>query len=102
MTRITLSLLVGLNLMAPAAFADDLMPSPPASTSPPPATPNNPAQPSPQAVAAARAACATDIEKLCPAVQPGGGRVLTCLKQHQDQVTDGCKQAVMKALKPAG
>jgi hypothetical protein len=56
---------------------------------------------SPQAVADARAACETDVQKLCPDVQPGGGRILACLKQHQADVTEGCKQAVTKALKPA-
>jgi len=56
---------------------------------------------SPQAVADARAACETDIQKLCSDVQPGGGRILACLKHHQADVTDGCKQAVTKALKPA-
>jgi len=56
---------------------------------------------SPQAVAEARTVCETDIQKLCPGVQPGGGRILACLKQHQADVTDGCKQAVTKALKPA-
>jgi hypothetical protein len=50
-------------------------------------------------VAEARAACETDIQKLCPSVQPGGGRILACLKQHKDQVTDVCKQAVLKATK---
>jgi Cysteine rich repeat len=45
-----------------------------------------------------RAACAQDVQKLCANVQPGGGRVIACLKQHQDQVSDTCKQAVTKAM----
>jgi Cysteine rich repeat len=57
---------------------------------PPPASP-------PDALSEARAACATDIQTLCPSVQPGGGRILACLKEHQDKVSDGCKQAVAKA-----
>ncbi|MGO9991995.1 MAG: cysteine rich repeat-containing protein [Steroidobacteraceae bacterium] len=56
-----------------------------------------PAAPSPQAVNEARTACATDIQKLCAGVQPGGGRILACLKQHKDEVSDGCKQAIVKA-----
>ncbi|HTD10981.1 MAG TPA: cysteine rich repeat-containing protein [Steroidobacteraceae bacterium] len=57
---------------------------------PPPAPPPDP-------LSEARAACATDIQALCPGVQPGGGRILACLKEHQDKVSDGCKQAVAKA-----
>src|ERR1700742_1197904 len=45
-----------------------------------------------------RAACAQDVQKLCASVPSGGGRILACLKQHQDQVSDGCKQAVAKAM----
>ena len=93
-------------IAAQAALADDLLPTPPSSTQTPAQTPaQSPAQspapqaPSPQAVAEARAACETDIQKLCPSVQPGGGRILACLRQHKDQVTDVCKQAVIKATK---
>jgi hypothetical protein len=46
----------------------------------------------------ARAACAQDVQKLCANVPSGGGRIIACLKQHQDQVSDGCKQAIAKAL----
>jgi Cysteine rich repeat len=56
-----------------------------------------PATPSPEAVNEARAACATDIQTLCAGVQPGGGRIFACLKEHKDKVSDGCKKAVMKA-----
>jgi len=45
-----------------------------------------------------RAACAQDVQKLCANVQAGGGRIIACLKQHQDQVSDSCKQAVAKAM----
>jgi hypothetical protein len=31
-------------------------------------------------------------------VAAGGGRILACLKQHKDQVSDGCRQAVTAAL----
>lgn len=44
------------------------------------------------------AACDSDIQKLCSGVQPGGGRILACLKQHKDEVSDTCKQAVAKAI----
>lgn len=112
MTRSLLPFLLCTFMAAQAALADDLLPSPPgtppASAPPsttPPSTQSPPAQsppaqmPSQQAVADARAACATDIQNFCAGVQPGGGRIIACLKQHKDQVSDGCKQAVIKATK---
>ena len=45
-----------------------------------------------------RTACASDIQKICAAVSPGGGRVLACLKQHKDEVSDGCKNAILTAM----
>jgi hypothetical protein len=102
MTRSLLPFIFCTVIAAQAALADDLLPSPPSSTPPSAQTPAQPppAQaPSLQAVADARAACETDIQKLCPGVQPGGGRILACLKQHKDQVSDACKQAVVKATK---
>jgi hypothetical protein len=48
-----------------------------------------------------RAKCAQDVQKLCANVPAGGGRIIACLKQHQDQVSDGCKQAVVKAMQQA-
>ena len=44
------------------------------------------------------AACDSDIQKLCSGIQPGGGRILACLKQHKDEVSEMCKQAVAKAI----
>jgi hypothetical protein len=46
----------------------------------------------------ARTACASDVQKLCPDVPPGGGRILDCLKQHKDEVSDGCKRAILSAI----
>jgi len=53
----------------------------------------------PPAVAEARVACETDIPPMCAGVQSGSGRILTCLKQHPEQVSDGCHQAVVKAAR---
>jgi hypothetical protein len=39
------------------------------------------------------AACADDARKFCAGVQPGGGRIIACLKQHKDGVSNACKQA---------
>ena len=49
-----------------------------------------------------RAACQADAQKLCPGVQTGGGRILSCLAQHRDAVSDACTQAVMKARQAQG
>ena len=74
-----------------AARADEPAQTPPAQQ--PPAQ-----QPSRQAMADAQKACASDIKTLCPDVQPGGGRILACLKEHKESVSDPCKQAIMKVL----
>ena len=44
-------------------------------------------------LAAIRAACGADAQKFCSGVQPGGGRVVNCLKEHKDELSDKCKQA---------
>jgi hypothetical protein len=82
------ALLVSLCLAAAAqsAIAND-----------PPSAPNAPNTPSQQANSEARAACAPDIQALCAGVQPGGGRILACLKEHKDKVSDGCRKALVKA-----
>jgi hypothetical protein len=49
-----------------------------------------------------RAACQADAQNLCAGVPEGGGRILNCLAQHKDAVSDACKQAVMKARQAQG
>ncbi len=41
----------------------------------------------PQSQADPRVACAADVQKLCPNVPQGGGRIIACLKQHKDEVS---------------
>lgn len=53
---------------------------------------------SPRGLADVRAACASDVQRLCAGVPAGGGRIVVCLKQHQAELSDGCKQAIAKAL----
>jgi hypothetical protein len=60
---------------------------------------DEPAAPAPPAGADVRAACGSDVQKLCTGVQPGGGRIIACLKQHKDEVSSGCKEAIGKAVK---
>ena len=45
----------------------------------------------------AREACAPDIQKLCPDVKPGGGRIIQCLRSHATEVSDPCKTAMQQA-----
>src|ERR1700685_2558889 len=52
-------------------------------------------------LAAIRAACAEDAQKLCAGVQPGGGRIVACLKEHKDSLSDRCKQAAALAANPS-
>lgn len=54
-------------------------------------------QPSPEMRAQARAvmqACRADIQKHCPGVQPGGGRIGACLQQHAAQLTQPCRDGL--------
>ena len=44
-----------------------------------------------------RAACKPDVERLCPGVQPGGGRIVACLKQNDAQLSAACKEAIVNA-----
>ena len=42
--------------------------------------------------------CKADIQRLCPGVRPGGGRIVQCLKAHQNEVTIGCAKE-LKSMK---
>jgi len=42
-------------------------------------------------IEAAAQACEGDIKTHCAGVQPGGGRILNCLKQHEAALTPACK-----------
>jgi hypothetical protein len=39
-------------------------------------------------------ACRSDFTKFCSDVEPGGGRIVACLKQHQNDLTPACKSTV--------
>ena len=38
--------------------------------------------------------CKADVEKLCSKVEPGGGRIIACLKQNNGMVSDSCKASL--------
>ena len=42
--------------------------------------------------------CKADFERLCPGVQPGGGRIIGCLKAHKEEISIGCGKA-LQAIK---
>jgi hypothetical protein len=45
----------------------------------------------------ARQACRTDYQSLCPGIHPGNGRVIACFREHRDQLSGGCVQALKAA-----
>ena len=42
--------------------------------------------------------CKSDVARLCPGVTPGGGKVIGCLKEHQNEISVGCAKA-LQAIK---
>ncbi len=51
---------------------------------------------------AIRTACAADAQKLCAGVQNGGGRIVACLREHKDALSNQCKQAAGVAASTGG
>jgi hypothetical protein len=49
-----------------------------------------------------RAACEDDAKKLCGGVQPGGGRIAQCLKQHEADLSDACRNEGRKISEERG
>jgi hypothetical protein len=39
-------------------------------------------------------ACAADFKSLCSNVQPGGGRIIACLRQNADKLSPDCQKAL--------
>jgi hypothetical protein len=46
--------------------------------------------------------CKADIELLCAGIQPGGGRLIKCLKAHKEEMSVGCAEALMKVKREMG
>ncbi len=40
---------------------------------------------------AEKGACREDIEKFCKDVKPGEGRIVKCMKEHENELSPGCK-----------
>jgi hypothetical protein len=43
-------------------------------------------------------ACLKDAKAQCPGVQPGGGKIRECLKTHVKDLSDECKDVLVKAV----
>jgi hypothetical protein len=105
----------------PAAAAPSTTAAPPAAAAPPSAsqTPGSAIAPAPapaappaarvapadvpemsplQELAIIRRACGSDYRALCGAVQPGGGRVVQCLRTNEAQLSPRCRRALASAL----
>ena len=39
-------------------------------------------------------ACRNDLKALCGSVQPGGGRIRDCMREHRAQLSNACKLAI--------
>jgi hypothetical protein len=48
-----------------------------------------------------RAACAQDLRRLCPGVQPGGGRLIRCLQPYSRQLSPSCRGLIAAGAGPA-
>jgi hypothetical protein len=46
--------------------------------------------------------CKADVERLCAGTEPGGGRIIKCLKEHKEEMSVGCAQALMKIKSEMG
>ena len=46
-----------------------------------------------------RAYCKPDIERLCPKVEPGGGKIKECLMQNKMELSVGCAKALEELKK---
>ena len=44
-------------------------------------------------------ACKDDVKKFCGDVKPGGGAIRDCLKQHQADLSQACKDNIAEAKK---
>ena len=47
-------------------------------------------------------ACMNDIKSLCGSIQPGGGRVRDCMKDHRTQLSVACKAAIADRMLERG
>lgn len=44
-------------------------------------------------------ACRQDIAQRCAGIEPGGGRLVSCLVDHQNEISDACHAEVARRMK---
>jgi hypothetical protein len=49
-----------------------------------------------------RGACGEDMKALCGSVQPGGGRLRDCMREHRAQLSNACKVAIADRMLERG
>ena len=47
-------------------------------------------------------ACSGDVERFCPDVQAGGGRIVKCLREHTPELSQPCKDALARMGRGGG
>jgi hypothetical protein len=50
----------------------------------------------------AGAACRADVNRFCKGTEPGGGRIMNCLLDHQQEISDGCYDFLKKQMSGEG
>ncbi len=45
--------------------------------------------------------CDQDVAKFCKNIQPGGGGIIQCLKDHENDVSQACKEDLSRMKPPA-
>lgn len=88
MNRLTLSVVLQLIALGSGPLAASAQQLPPEA--------NNPA------VKAAQAACSADIQKFCPNVVPGEGRIVRCLVANAGQLSTPCRSSMLVAKSAIG
>lgn len=48
------------------------------------------------AAQAAARACRADVARVCKGIQPGQGRVLACLREHREALSEACRAQIDK------
>jgi len=46
--------------------------------------------------------CQEDVQKFCSQVTPGGGNIVRCLKEHEQEMSGTCKAALKRAVRQRG
>ncbi len=47
-------------------------------------------------------ACRNDVKSLCGSIQPGGGRIRDCMREHRTQLSNTCKLAIADRMLERG